>query len=237
MIVPHGPAEELRNRPDSPTLQQMFALARRMGYEMRPIARRMDTSRQSQGNRPSYNQDRGFCSQTRTCRDYSKVKCYSCGQLEHMQSCCPRPDTILSFKPTGWYLQSEGRQTSPTPVCTRFIRPPYHLHLSTRHRTLHHLNLGSSLLIIQLLWTHFQGWTFRRRWRNSPVYRRVGGFCHTRSMDESVLQISEAGHWFLEGWIGDHFLVDSGSVYRHSGMLVVCGVVLGAPDGVPHYCV
>ena len=36
----------------------------------------------------------------------------------------------------------------------------------------------------------------------------------TRSMDESVLQISGAGHWFLEGWIGDHsvdFLVDLGS--------------------------
>ena len=35
-----------------------------------------------------------------------------------------------------------------------------------------------------------------------------------RSMDEAVLQISGAGHWFLEGWIGDHsvgFLVDSGS--------------------------
>ena len=34
-------------------------------------------------------------------------------------------------------------------------------------------------------------------------------------MDEAVLQISGAGHWFLEGWIGDHsvdFLVDSGSV-------------------------
>ena len=29
-----------------------------------------------------------------------------------------------------------------------------------------------------------------------------------------MLQISGAGHWFLEGWIGDHvvdFLVDSGS--------------------------
>ena len=25
-----------------------------------------------------------------------------------------------------------------------------------------------------------------------------------RSMDEAVLQISGAGHWFLEGWIGDH---------------------------------
>ena len=34
-----------------------------------------------------------------------------------------------------------------------------------------------------------------------------------QSMDEAVLQISGAGHWFLEGWIGDHsvdFLVDSG---------------------------
>ena len=32
--------------------------------------------------------------------------------------------------------------------------------------------------------------------------------------EEAVLQISGAGHWFLEGWIGDHavdFLVDSGS--------------------------
>ena len=32
--------------------------------------------------------------------------------------------------------------------------------------------------------------------------------------DEDVMQISGAGHWFLEGWIGDHavdFLVDSGS--------------------------
>ena len=139
----------------SPTLQQMFALARRMGYEMRPIARRMDNSRQSQGNRPFPNQDRGFRSQTRTGRDYSKVKCFSCGQFGHMQSRCPRPDASLPFKPAGWYLQSEGHQqrdgdtapgnstktgTSPTPVCTRFIRPPYHLHPSTRHRTLHHVN-------------------------------------------------------------------------------------------------
>ena len=32
--------------------------------------------------------------------------------------------------------------------------------------------------------------------------------------DEDVMHISGAGHWFLEGWIGDHavdFLVDSGS--------------------------
>ena len=32
--------------------------------------------------------------------------------------------------------------------------------------------------------------------------------------EDPVMQISGAGHWFLEGWIGDHsveFLVDSGS--------------------------
>ena len=32
--------------------------------------------------------------------------------------------------------------------------------------------------------------------------------------EEDIMQISGAGHWFLEGWIGDHavdFLVDSGS--------------------------
>ena len=32
--------------------------------------------------------------------------------------------------------------------------------------------------------------------------------------DEDIMQISGAGHWFLDGWIGDHavdFLVDSGS--------------------------
>ena len=42
-----------RRPPDTsgvPTLQQMFALARRMGYEMRPIARQTDTPRQQQGN-------------------------------------------------------------------------------------------------------------------------------------------------------------------------------------------
>ena len=37
---------------------------------------------------------------------------------------------------------------------------------------------------------------------------------YTDHVDDSVLQISSAGHWFLEGWIGDHsveFLVDSES--------------------------
>ena len=87
----------------APTLQQM-------GYEMRPITRRADTSRQPQGNRQFDYLNQGFRSQTRTGRDYSKVKCFSCGQFGHMQSRCPRPDASLPFKPAGWYLQSENRQ-------------------------------------------------------------------------------------------------------------------------------
>ena len=62
------------------------------GYEMRPITRRTDTSRQPQGNRQFADQNRGFRSQTRTGWDYSKVKCFSCGQFAQMQSRCPRPD-------------------------------------------------------------------------------------------------------------------------------------------------
>ena len=45
-----------RRSPDtsvSPSLQQMFALARRMGYEMRPIAGQPDAQRRPPGNRPS----------------------------------------------------------------------------------------------------------------------------------------------------------------------------------------
>ena len=56
-----------------------------------------------------------------------------------------------------------------------------------------------------------------------------------RSMDEAVLQISGVGHWFLEGWIGDHsvdFLVDSGSaVTALSCSLYQALVRAGAPVG------
>ena len=54
--------------------------------------------------------------------------------------------------------------------------------------------------------------------------------------EEAILQISGAGHWFLEGWIGDHavdFLVDSGSaVTAVSQSFYNTLVVAGAPVGV-----
>ena len=54
-------------------------------------------------------------------------------------------------------------------------------------------------------------------------------------MEDDVLQISCAGHWFLDGWIGDHaveFLVDSGSsVTAMSDSLYQSLVRAGAPVG------
>ena len=54
-------------------------------------------------------------------------------------------------------------------------------------------------------------------------------------VDDSVLHISGAGHWFLEGWIGDHsveFLFDSGSsVTAMSDSLCQTLVRTGAPVG------
>ena len=53
--------------------------------------------------------------------------------------------------------------------------------------------------------------------------------------EDPVMHISGAGHWFLEGWIGDHsveFLVDSGSsVTAISDVLYGNLLQAGAPDG------
>ena len=59
---------------------------------------------------------------------------------------------------------------------------------------------------------------------------------HTEQEDDSVKQLSGTGHWFLEGWIGDHsveFLVDSGSsVTAMSNSFYRTLIQAGAPLGV-----
>ena len=93
--------------PLSPDLQQMFALARRMGYEMRPIARCLDAPRQTPGPQSSPNKE---YRQPFRPRDYSRTKCFSCGQLGHTQVRCPKPDSSLPFRPDGWIDRSDGPQ-------------------------------------------------------------------------------------------------------------------------------
>ena len=41
-------------------------------------------------------------------RDYSRTKCFSCGQLGHTQVRCPKPDSSLPFRPSGWVDRSDG---------------------------------------------------------------------------------------------------------------------------------
>ena len=93
-----------------PSLQQMFTLARRMGYEMRPIARRTGATRQAPSSPRITGQ--GYRAPFRPGRDYSKVKCFSCSHMGHTQARCPKPDSSLTFRPDGWNTQPDG--TRPT---------------------------------------------------------------------------------------------------------------------------
>ena len=106
--------------PLSPELQQMFALARRMGYEMRPISRRFDAPRQTPGSRQPPSRDYRAPFKP---RDYSRTKCFSCGQLGHTQVRCPKPDSSLPFRPSGWVDRSDGPR--------RIVEHP---HRETKHR-------------------------------------------------------------------------------------------------------
>ena len=94
--------------PLSPDLRQIFALAHHMGYEMRPIARRSDAPRRTPGSPTTPGQ--GYRSSYRPGRDYSKMKCFSCGQKGHTQARCPKPDSSLPFCPDSWNARSDGPQ-------------------------------------------------------------------------------------------------------------------------------
>ena len=88
-----------------PPLQQMFALARRMGYEMRPIARHAENTCWPPESPRAPGQ--GYRTPFRPGRDYSKIKCFSCGNMGHTQARCPKPDSALPFRPDGWNVQSD----------------------------------------------------------------------------------------------------------------------------------
>ena len=66
-----------------------------------------DAPRQAPGPRSSPNKD--YRAPFRP-RDYSRTKCFSCGQLGHTQVRCPKPDSSLPFRPSGWVDRSDGPQ-------------------------------------------------------------------------------------------------------------------------------
>ena len=134
-----------RRSPDtstSPNLQQMFTLAHRMGYEMRPIARQPDFQRWPPGNRPPTDHNRGFRPQTRTNRDYSRIKCFSCGEFGHMQTAAQHrilhfPSSrqagiyspITDHSATGTITRETLHRPGPhRSVCTSFDPPVIFMH-------------------------------------------------------------------------------------------------------------
>ena len=63
--------------------------------------------RQTPGSRQSPNKDHRAPFRP---RNYSRTKCFSCGQLGHTQVRCPKPDSSLPFRPSGWVDRSDGPQ-------------------------------------------------------------------------------------------------------------------------------
>ena len=232
-----------------PSLAQMFALAKRMGYEMRPVAHR---SNQPSGSpRAPFTSGQGYRQPFRQGHDFSKVKCFSCGQKGHTQARCPKPDATLPFKPPCWNMQSDGQQQRNN------NSPPGKHHLDrdltqtglnaihwdidsssltnpskqTSYSDLYHSTKPHTTDTVDGLAVRFGSQDTADRTTDSSAIsdrsdkRRVeptwtgplldvsdsNGDDH---VDDAVLQISGAGHWFLEGWIGDHsveFLEDLGS--------------------------
>ena len=92
---------------------KMFALARKMGYEMRPIARWLDNTLQPSGPpRVPFTPGQGYRPPFRPSRDFSRIKCFSCSQFGHTQARCPKPDSSLPYKPADVLTTSEHRSTA-----------------------------------------------------------------------------------------------------------------------------
>ena len=118
------------------------------------------------------------------------------------------PNTV-GFQPLIW---SPDNQFSYQPG--RLIFRPAPPAAKLQNRPLYRSEEGQRLQIFRrwtTTWNSFQ--LVKRRRDRQPVVPSSGSEDPLR-YEDPVMQISGTGHWFLEGWIGDHsvdFLVDSGS--------------------------
>ena len=223
-----------RRSPDtsvSPSLQQMFVLARRMGYEMRPIAGQPDAQRRPPENRPSPDQNRGFRPPARAgiTRELSASAAESLAicrvvARDRRQQQSGKLLVDRDITPTGLYA------LHPAPLSSSYITStsstqsqdidiiPIHPQSNTCTETC--ASFTVEVLSLDTEEHRSSADTDQDAARSYTTIRPVNKSVDwsvavdNQQTDEDVMQISGAGHWFLEGWIGDHavdFLVDSGS--------------------------
>ena len=56
----------------------------------------------------------GYSPPFRPIQDYSRIKCFSCGQFGHTQARCPKPDSTLPYNPASWNMHSDNQQHQRT---------------------------------------------------------------------------------------------------------------------------
>ena len=172
-----------RRSPDmsmSPSLQQMFTLARRMGYEMRPITGQPDAQRRPPGNRPSPDQNRGFVLQHVPA---GITRGSSASAVESSVICrVVAKDRTLLYplnRRVGTYNLTTGHHVTETTVRETLRRPGHHPHRSicTSFGPLiifiHHINLISSVTGYRY---HTYSSTIEDRYRNIHVIHGSAGY-------------------------------------------------------------
>ena len=160
-----------------------------------------------------------------------------------MQSRCQRPDATLPFRPAGWHLQSDNRPTRdgnnslyalhPAPLSSSHITstsssPTNEMDIMSTHpqsttctetcgsQTDREEGISREILPSAINEDQSASEADQAYVTTVPARKSVdwSGSVGDQQPEEDIMQISGKGHWFLEGWIGDHavdFLINSKS--------------------------